>query len=82
MNIGVLPGAGGTQRLSRLLPPAVAKEMIYLGEPLGSDSALRHGLVNLVVQRERVLEVALERARRLAELPLLALRSAKVLVCG
>ena len=80
IKIGVLPGAGGTQRLARLLPPAVAKEMIYLGEPLGSEVALRHGLVNLAVPCERVVEVALERARRLAELPPLALRSAKVLV--
>lgn len=79
INLGVLPGAGGTQRLPRLLPPGVAKEMLYLGEPLAADAALRLGLVNAVVPRERVLDEALDRARRLARLPPLALRAAKCL---
>lgn len=80
IKIGVLPGAGGTQRLTRLLPPALALEMICLGEPLGSQPALQHGLVNRVAPRERVIDVALAMARQLAQLPPLALRSAKVLV--
>lgn len=80
IKIGVLPGAGGTQRLSHMLPPAVAKQMIYFGEPLSSAEALRHGLVNAVVAKERVLATAWEYARRLAQLPPLALRSAKLLV--
>ena len=38
--IGVLPGAGGTQRLSKMLPPAIAKQMIYLGEPLKAAASV------------------------------------------
>ena len=78
--IGVLPGAGGTQRLAHMLPAAIAKQMIYFGEPLSSEEALRHGLVNRVVPREQVLDTAFEWARRLATRPPLALRSAKLLV--
>ena len=78
--IGVLPGAGGTQRLAHMLPAAIAKQMIYFGEPLSSEEALRHGLVNRVVPTEQVLDTAFEWARRLATRPPLALRSAKLLV--
>jgi enoyl-CoA hydratase len=82
IKIGVLPGAGGTQRLARLLPPAVAKQMIYFGEPLSAEDALRHGLVNRVVPDGEVVSTAREWALRLTELPPLALRSAKLLVHG
>src|SRR5216683_2358641 len=60
IKIGILPGAGGTQRLSHMLPPAIAKQMIYLGDPLTSQKALQYGLVNDVVPAARVLEVALD----------------------
>jgi|YelNatPaOPRAMG01_1025707.scaffolds.fasta_scaffold22257_2 enoyl-CoA hydratase len=80
IKIGALPGAGGTQRLSKMLPPAIARQMIYFGEPLSSASALQHGLVNEVVPAAGVLDEALKWARRLAELPPLALRCAKSLV--
>lgn len=82
IKLGILPGAGGTQRLPRLVPPAIAKQVIYFGEPLSSAQALQHGLVNAVVPKDRVLETALEWGRRLAMLPPLALRSAKLLVQG
>lgn len=79
IRLGLLPGAGGTQRLPRMIPPAIAKEMLYLGEAIAADVALRLGLVNAVAPRENVLEVALARAQRIATLPPLAIRSAKVL---
>lgn len=82
IKIGLLPGAGGTQRLARMLPAALAKQMIYSGEPLQADLCLRHGLVNDVVPRENVLEAALAVADQLAKLPPLALRSGKLLVHG
>ncbi|MDO8432197.1 MAG: enoyl-CoA hydratase/isomerase family protein [Candidatus Binatus sp.] len=82
IKIGVLPGAGGTQRLGRMLPPAIAKRMIYFGDPLDSDAALRYGLINEVVEPGRAFETSLEWARRLAQLPPLAIRSAKMLVHG
>lgn len=80
IKIGILPGAGGTQRLSHMLPPAIAKQMIYLGDPLTSQKALQYGLVNDVVPAARVLEVALDLARRLMKMPPLAVRSGKLLV--
>lgn len=78
--IGVLPGAGGTQRLAKMLPPAIAKQMIYLGEPLKAAQALQFGLVNQVVPAAQVLEAAMELARRLLKMPPLGVRCAKLLV--
>jgi enoyl-CoA hydratase/carnithine racemase len=78
--IGMLPGAGGTQRLARMLPAAIAKQMIFFGEPLGAEAAARHGLVNVVCPDEGAVETARDWARRLAALPPLALGAAKSLV--
>ena len=80
IKLGLLPGAGGTQRLARLLPAAVAKQMLYFGEPLDAQSALAHGLINSVVASGEVTHEARAWALRLAALPPLALRSAKLLV--
>lgn len=80
VKIGVLPGAGGTQRLPRLLPEAVAKQMLLFGDPLPADDALRHGIVNEVVPASEVLHTAVAWAERLAALPPLAVRAAKELV--
>ncbi len=78
--IGMLPGGGGTQRLPRLLPPAVAKQMIFFGEPLDAETAVRHGVANVVVPDDHVEQTAREWAKRLAALPPLALDAAKMLV--
>lgn len=78
--IGVLPGGGGTQRLPKLLPPAIAKQMVYLGEPLKAGQAAAFGLINAVVPAAQVLDTAMEWARRLLKQPPLALRAAKILV--
>jgi enoyl-CoA hydratase len=80
VKLGLLPGAAGTARLTRLLPNGIAKQMLLTGEPLTAADALRFGLVNEVVGRGRALDAALELARRLASLPPLALGAAKHLV--
>jgi enoyl-CoA hydratase/carnithine racemase len=80
--LGLLPGAGGTQRLSHVLPLSVAKRMILLGESLGADEALAHGLVTRVVDAERVREESLALAHTLRALPPLALRVGKLLIHG
>ena len=80
IKIGVLPGAGGTQRLPRLLPSAVAKRMILFGESISAKEALRLGLANEVVPADELVETALDWARRLANLPPHALRTGKLLV--
>lgn len=78
--IGMLPGGGGTQRLSRLLPPAIAKQMILLGDPIDAETAARHGIVNAVVPDDQVESVARALAQRFVSLPPLALRAGKRLV--
>lgn len=82
IQLGLLPGAGGTQRLPRTLPLALAKRMILLGEALSADEALAHGLVTRVVEPARVREAGLELARAVCALPPLALRVGKMLIHG
>lgn len=78
--IGMLPGGGGTQRLSRLLPPAIAKQMILLGDPIDAETAARHGVVNTVVPDDQVESSARALAERFASLPPLAVNAGKALV--
>ena len=80
IKLGLLPGAAGTARLPRLLPPAVAKQLLLTGEPLSAADAARHGLVNEVVPAGGALDAALALAGRLAALAPLALAAAKRLV--
>jgi len=80
IKIGMLPGAGGTQRLSHMLPPAIAKQMLCFGDPLDSRAAMHYGLVNAVVPDGKAFETAMEWAARVRRLPPLALGSAKLLV--
>lgn len=80
VKIGVLPGAGGTQRLRRLVPEAVAKHVLLFGDPLPAADALRLGLVNELVAAVGVVDTAVAWAERLADRPPLALRAAKELV--
>ncbi|MDN3029379.1 enoyl-CoA hydratase-related protein [Streptomyces sp. S.PB5] len=78
--LGVIPGAGGTQRLPRLIGPAKAKELIFTGRQVGADEALQLGLVDQVVPTDQVLPGALRWARRFAKGPALALHAAKTAV--
>ncbi len=80
MKLGVLPGAGGTQRLPRLVPKAVAKEMILTGEPIDAERALQLGLVNEVAEPGGALATAEALAARLAAGAPLALAAGKRLV--
>jgi len=77
IKLGIMPGAGGTQRLPRLVGMTLAKEMVLLGEPIGAPEAYRIGLVNRVVPAEQLLDEARRWADKLARLPPLALRMAK-----
>lgn len=67
INIGVMPGAGGTQRLTRAVGKAIAMEVVLAGRMLSAREALKHGLVNKVVPPEVCLEEALRLARTVAE---------------
>jgi len=75
--LGVIPGAGGTQRLSRLVGPAKAKDLVFSGRFVGAAEALEIGLVDKVVENELVYEAALEWARSFVNGPAYALRAAK-----
>lgn len=66
INLGIIPGFGGTQRLPRLVGPAKAFEMNTTGEPISADDAYEHGLVNRVVEDHELFDVALNWARKLA----------------
>ena len=77
IQLGLIPGAGGTQRLSRLVGPAVAKDLIFSGRMVDAAEALTIGLVNRVVPAADTYGEALVLARRLARGPAYALRAAK-----
>lgn len=77
ITIGVIPGAGGTQRLTRAVGKALAMEMILNNRTLTAQEALQHGLVNHVVSIEEVLPTALKLAAEIASRAPLAVRLAK-----
>jgi E-phenylitaconyl-CoA hydratase len=74
---GLLPGWGGTQRLSKMVSPAKAAEMIFLGTPLSAEEAYRLGLVNKVVPLAQLLPTAKEWAAKICENGPLGIRRAK-----
>ena len=80
VGIGVIPGAGGTQRLVRLLGPGRTRELVYSGRIIDADEALRLGIVERVLASEDVLATAIEDARRFAKGPRQALAAAKAAI--
>jgi enoyl-CoA hydratase len=77
INIGLIPGAGGTQRLTRTLGKYLAMDMVLTGRMLSAEEALHHGLVARVVARELVLDEAVSLGKVLATRPPLSVRLAK-----
>jgi len=77
IKIGIMPGAGGTQRLTRALGKAKAMEMILTGRNLSAADAEARGLVSRVVAREETVPAAMALAAEIASLPPLAVRAAK-----
>jgi enoyl-CoA hydratase len=77
IRLGIMPGAGGTQRLPRLVGPARAKEMIFTGRFVGAEEALRIGLVDQVVAPDEVGSAARAWAAQFVDGPAYALQAAK-----
>jgi enoyl-CoA hydratase len=77
IKLGVMPGAGGTQRLTRAIGKARAMALVLTGDNIGAREAEAHGLVTRVVPAEATLETALELAGRIAAMPPVAVLAAK-----
>ena len=77
ITLGIMPGAGGTQRLSRLVGPSKAKDLIFTGRLVEAEEALAIGLVDEVVPADAVYDTALAWASQFANGPAYALRAAK-----
>ena len=77
IQLGIIPGAGGTQRLARLVGPAKAKDLVFTGRHVGAQEALDIGLADAVVPDDEVYATAVAMARKFAAGPPLALAAAK-----
>lgn len=77
INLGVIPGAGGTQRLTRAVGKAIAMEVILNDRKLSAEEALHYGLVSRVVPVERYLDVSLQLAKEIAARAPVAIQTAK-----
>ncbi|MFQ5686580.1 MAG: enoyl-CoA hydratase/isomerase family protein [Candidatus Scalindua sp.] len=80
INLGIIPGAGGTQRLRNRVGKLKAKEMIFTGRKISADEALSMGLVNRVVSHDKLFDEAMVLAEDMASKPLLCLEVTKNLI--
>lgn len=79
-SLAIIPGAGGTQRLPRLIGIGMAKKLIYTAKPITAEEAERIGLVEEVAEKEDLLEQALQLARTIAQNGPIALQQAKLAI--
>lgn len=77
INLGIFPGAGGTQRLPRVTSMNIAKQYIFTGDFFDAATAYRIGLANIVVPADQVMTEALKMAKKITKKSSLALREAK-----
>jgi enoyl-CoA hydratase/carnithine racemase len=82
IKLGIIPGAGGTQRLARLVGPARAKDLVMSGRMVDAEEALRIGLADRVVPSAEVYEAAITLVRQYTNGPSQALRAAKLAIDG
>ena len=77
VNLGVMPAAGGTQRLTKLVGKTKALEWILTAERINAETALKTGIINKIVASELLMEEAVEFAKKIAQQPPLAVRMIK-----
>lgn len=82
ISLGLFPGGGGTQRLTRIIGKSRTKQLVFTGEPILADRALELGIVDEVVPHEEVLPKALELAEKINKFSLVALTTAKTAING
>jgi enoyl-CoA hydratase len=82
IQLGIIPGAGGTQRLARLVGPARAKDMVYTGRYVGAEEALGMGLADEITAPDDVYSAARTWAGQFAAGPAVALAAAKAAIDG
>jgi enoyl-CoA hydratase len=75
--LGIIPGAGGTQRLTRQVGKYIAMDLVLTGRMIGAEEALQRGLVARVVPQELVVEEAVRLGKELAKRPPISVRLAK-----
>ncbi len=80
INLGLIPGFGGTQRLARLVGPNKAKEMVFTGKNISAQEALKLGIVNKICSPDTLMEEVLKTANLIASKGKVALRSAKEVI--
>lgn len=77
INLGIMPGAGGTVRAARLIGISKAKELIFMGSNISAQQALAIGLINAAVPQDEVKRTALKWAEKIAQKGTVAMRTAK-----
>lgn len=80
VNLGIIPGFAGTQRLSRLLGPGRAKELIYSGRIVKAEEAFSMGLVEMVVPKEELMKAAIKMAKEFQNRSKIAIQQAKLAI--
>jgi len=80
VGLGITPGFGGTQRLARLVGPGMAKQLLFTGQTIDAEEALRIGLVNMVTEPEDLMPKVLEIANTISQKGQLAVRLCKAAV--
>ncbi|MFC2946942.1 enoyl-CoA hydratase/isomerase family protein [Virgibacillus sediminis] len=80
INLGVIPGGGGTQRIQKAVGQGIAKELLYFGETIDAERAYQLQIVNKVVGKKELLSTAIEWAEKLTEKAPVALRMMKLAV--
>lgn len=80
VNVGLIPGLGGTQRLPRLVGKGIAKELVFTGKMIDAKTAERIGLVNMVVPPERLRSAVEELAKEIMSKSPIAIKLAKELI--